>query len=139
MLEELQDYTQKCDRIKYMGSLPNDQVLSLEREATLLINPRKADHLLTRYSFPSKTFEYFSSGTPAVLTKLEGIPEEYYQYCYTCDSTSAESLASDLDTVLDIPFEIRLKKAKEAFRFVKEKKSAKVQTQRIVNFLNEIK
>ena len=139
MLEELQDYIKKCDRIKYMGSLPNDQILSLEREATLLINPRKADHLLTRYSFPSKTFEYFSSGTPAVLTRLEGIPEEYYQYCYTCDSTNAESLASDLDTVLDIPFEIRLKKAKEAFRFVKEKKSAEVQTRRIVNFLKEIK
>jgi len=139
MLERLQEYTQKCDRIKYLGSLPNDEILRMEREATLLINPRKADHLLTRYSFPSKTFEYFSSGTPAVLTRLEGIPEEYYQYCYTCDATDAESLASDLDAVLDIPFAIRLEKAKKAFRFVKEKKSAAVQTQRIVDFLNEVK
>lgn len=139
MLETLQEYTQKCNRIKYLGSLPNDDILRMEQEATLLINPRKADHLLTRYSFPSKTFEYFASGTPAVLTKLEGIPEEYYRYCYTCDSTNTESLASDLDEVLDIPLAIRLEKAKEAFRFIKENKSATVQTQRIVNFLNEVK
>ena len=139
MTEVLQEYTKKCARIKYMGSLPNNEILSMEREATLLINPRKADHLLTRYSFPSKTFEYFTSGTPAVLTKLEGIPDEYYQYCYTCDSTDAETLARDLDAVLDIPFETRLQKAQAAFRFVKENKSAAKQTERIVNFLKEIK
>ena len=138
-VETINEYAKKCDRIKYMGSLPNSEILSMEREATLLINPRKADHLLTRYSFPSKTFEYFTSGTPAVLTRLEGIPEEYYQYCYTCDSNDADALARDLDAVLDIPFEARLEKATEAFRFVREKKSAAAQTQRIVSFLNEIK
>lgn len=137
-VEKIQQCAEKCDRIKYMGSLPNSEILTLERNATLLINPRKADHLLTRYSFPSKTFEYFSSGTPAILTKLEGIPEEYYEYCYTCDSTDAQILASNLDEVLDIPFETRLKKAVEAFRFVKENKSAPAQVQRIVNFLNEV-
>ena len=118
-----------------MGSLPNSEILTLERNATLLINPRKADHLLTRYSFPSKTFEYFSSGTPAILTKLEGIPEEYYEYCYTCDSTDAQILASNLDEVLDIPFETRLKKAVEAFRFVKENKSAPAQVPPARHFL----
>lgn len=139
MVETLEEYTQECDRIKYMGSLPNEEILVLERDATLLINPRKADHLLTRYSFPSKTFEYFSSGTPAVLTKLDGIPQEYYQYCYTCDSTDARTLARDLDAILDIPFGTRLERAIAAFRFVKEKKSAAAQTQRILNFLEEIK
>ena len=67
-VEKIQEYAAKCDRIKYMGSLPNSEILALERNATLLINPRKADHLLTRYSFPSKTFEYFSSGTPITCT-----------------------------------------------------------------------
>ena len=138
-VEKIQECAEKCDRIKYMGSLPNSEILALERNATLLINPRKADHLLTRYSFPSKTFEYFSSGTPAVLTKLEGIPEEYYEHCYTCDSTDAKTLASNLDDTLDIPFAERLAKAVGAFRFVKENKSATVQVERILHFLNEIK
>ena len=138
MEKTLQEYANKCDRIKYMGSLPNAEILFLERQATLLINPRKADHLLTRYSFPSKTFEYFTSGTPSVLTKLEGIPDEYYKYCYVCDSTSAEVLARDLDAVLDIPFTERLAKAKEAFLFVKREKSAEVHTKRILAFLEEL-
>ena len=138
MSETLEKYTVDCDRIKYLGSLPNEEILFLERLATLLINPRKADHLLTRYSFPSKTFEYFSSGTPSVLTRLEGIPEEYYRYCYTCDSSTIEELAKDLDAVLDIPLEERLQKAREGFLFVKNEKSAAIQTQRIYKFLEEV-
>ena len=138
MSEVLEKYTAKCDCIKYLGSLPNDEILSLERQATLLINPRKADHLLTRYSFPSKTFEYFASGTPCVLTRLEGIPEEYYQYCYTCDASDAKALANDLDTVLDIPLSERLQKAREGFLFVKNEKSAAMQTKRIYQFLEEV-
>lgn len=135
---KIKECMQKCNRIKYLGSVPNEEVLQLESSASLLINPRRADHLLTRYSFPSKTFEYFVSGTPAVLTRLDGIPEEYYQCCYICDSSSSNNLANDLDAILDIPFGKRLEKAIQAFRFVRDEKSSKAQVQRIVSFLGDV-
>lgn len=138
MVKQIEEHTKVNERVKYLGSLPNEEILQLEREATLLINPRKADHLLTRYSFPSKTFEYFSSGTPTVLTKLDGIPEEYYQYCYICDSSDTERLAQDLDTILSIPLKDRLLKARKAYSFVVEEKSASMQVKRILNFLVQL-
>ena len=56
------------------------------KEAKLLINLRNPEDKYTKYSFPSKTFEYMVSGTPFFTTKLEGIPSEYYNYLYCIDS-----------------------------------------------------
>lgn len=123
------------DRIQYLGSLPNDQILELEREATLLINPRKPNHLLTRYSFPSKTFEYFNSETPCMITKLDGIPEEYYNYCFTCDVTDAKLLHDQIEECFSLSWEERKKRALEAKQFLRKQKSAAKQTEKIIDFL----
>lgn len=135
--DRIYQYAAKNNRIQYLGTLPNEQVRKLEREATLLINPRKPDSMLTRYSFPSKTFEYFSSGTPCVLSKLEGIPEEFYEYCYVCDVSDAKCLARSLDSILDLSPEERAAKGLQAYEFLKREKSAEIQTKKILDFLNE--
>ncbi len=137
MVDEIEEYAKKCKRIRYLGQLPNDRVLQLEREATLLINPRKPESLLTRYSFPSKTFEYLTSGTPAIITRLDGIPDEYYDYCYVCDVSSPETLAADLEKVLSIHQSVRSQKAKEALTFVEQEKSSFAQVHKIVSFLKK--
>lgn len=138
LVQEIQKRSEMDSRIRYMGSVNNDQVLRMEHEATLLINPRKPDHPLTRYSFPSKTFEYFTSGTAAMMTRLDGVPEEYYTYCYTCDVTSAETLAADLERVLAIPQAERARKAQEAYRFILHEKSSSTQVKRLLEFLKEL-
>lgn len=136
--ELVEYYAKKCSNIKYLGNKKNDEILKLEKEAELLINPRKPDNLISRYSFPSKTFEYFSSGTPCITTKLDGIPEEYYSYCYTCDVSKPEKLAKDILEFFEIPVNTRERKAKEAFEFLLNKKSAKAQTEKIVSFLRNL-
>lgn len=68
--------------VKYFGQLDRDSVLALQRNATLLVNPRDNDSIYTKYSFPSKIIEYMSSGVPVLMYKLDGIPEEYYGFCY---------------------------------------------------------
>lgn len=138
MASRAKECAAQCDRIRYLGQLPNERILELEREATLLINPRKPDNLLTRYSFPSKTFEYLTSGTPAIITRLDGIPDEYYDFCYTCDVSSAETLAHDLRCVLDIPQSERFEKANEALRFIAKNKSSESQVERILMFLTDL-
>ena len=138
VVESVQEYAEKYLNIEFKGNVANTKILELERKATLLINPRKAEGALTRYSFPSKTFEYFLSGTPAILTRLDGIPEEYYEYCYECDSSSADSLKKDLEEILEIPQEERMQKAKEAYRFILAEKTAKMQTEKVIHFLSSI-
>lgn len=135
MVEKFADgYT----NIKYLGSLPNEEILQLEKQSTLLINPRKVDERMTRYSFPSKTLEYFCSGTACMMTRLEGIPNEYYNYCYECDSSSADTLAKDLEKVLSIPQQERNKKAKEAYDFILREKTSEKQTEKIIDFLHNM-
>lgn len=124
-------------RIEYRGMLENRIVQNLERNALLLINPRIPDEKLTRYSFPSKTIEYMLSGTPMLTARLEGIPDEYFEHCYLCDPSSAESLAHDINSVLQISEEQRLSMAKKAREFVLMKKSALPQVKRILKFLDE--
>jgi len=128
-------YSRKYPNIQFLGTLPNNRILELEKQATLLMNPRRTGERLTRYSFPSKTFEYFCSGTPCMMSRLDGIPEEYYRYCYTCDSSSAQALREDLQRVLSIPQQQRYQLARQAFHFILEEKTAKQQTKKIVDFL----
>ena len=133
--EKVEEYAKKYSFIEYLGVLPNHEIRELEKKATLLINPRKPDNLLTKYSFPSKTFEYFSSGTPAIITRLDGIPNEFYDHCYTCDAQSQESLLKGLKETLAIPLDEREKTGKGAYDFLCEEKSSQAQTKKIVDFL----
>ena len=68
----------------------------LHKRATALINPRKPNSKITRFSFPSKNMEYLSSGTPMIGYKLDGIPSEYYDYFYTIDDSSEKSLRNTI-------------------------------------------
>lgn len=131
-------YAERYEYIQCLGFLPNDKVRRMERAATLLINPRKPDSLLTRYSFASKTFEYFSSGTAAMSTRLAGIPDAFYEHCYECDCSTAEKLAEDVTYALSIPLEERRKKAMGAYNFLITEKAPKAQTEKIVEFLNTL-
>lgn len=134
----VEEYSQKHRNIHYLGLKKNDEVIQIEKSVTLLINPRKPDNIISKYSFPSKTYEYFASGTPCIITKMEGIPDEYYEFCYICDVTNAETLAKSILDVLSIPIEERQRKADKALAFLKEKKSAAAQAMRILDFLEEM-
>ncbi len=124
-------------RIIYKGLVSRNEAVSLQKEATALINPRKPNLSVTKYSFPSKTMEYLSSGTPMIGYKLEGIPQEYYKYYYTVEDMTAEGLAKVIDQVLTKPAEELSTKAKEAFDFIVENKTAKEQASKIIDFISE--
>lgn len=124
-------------RIDFKGLVSREQALLLQRESTILINPRKPNGGLTKYSFPSKTMEYLSSGTPMIGYKLEGIPEEYFDYFFTIDSLDEPSLIAKIVEVISLSDEELFAKAKSAYNFIVEKKTSYSQVKRIVNFLEE--
>ena len=110
-------------------------VVQLQKEVTLLVNPRPTGAEYTKYSFPSKNMEYMVSGTPVLTTNLPGMPIEYKKYVYLIDDESVEGLSEMLRTVLSKPREELLKKGVEAREFVLNNKNNIMQAQKVLEIL----
>ena len=109
-----------------------------EKHAKILVNPRPSKEKFTKYSFPSKTLEYLASGTVAIITKLEGIPNEYYEYCYTFEEENIDGLAKGLNEIMNKSDQELENKARKAKNFVMYKKNNSIQVSRILKFLKDI-
>lgn len=123
------------NRIIYKGIVLHKEVLELQQEATVLVNPRKPNGNITRYSFPSKTMEYMSSGIPMIGYKLEGIPEEYFEWMFTVNDNSVKTLKETIETVLNLSATDLADKAERARNFVQSNKTAKLQVKKILDFI----
>lgn len=87
--------------IKYMGTRTLKEIVDIEKQAKLLVNPRPSDEEFTKYSFPSKTIEYMSVARPVLTTRLKGIPEEYFSYVYTIEDESVEGIKKAIENCLE--------------------------------------
>lgn len=130
--------SQKDNRIIYKGQLPRKDVLELQKEATLLVNPRQPVEEYTKYSFPSKIMEYYASGTPVLMYKLLGIPEEYYQYCYCLEEITVEYFTKRMIEICNLHESILKQKGIDAKEFILKNKNSKKQVSRILNFISSI-
>lgn len=131
----IKQISEKDNRIQYKGVVGFDEIFDIERRATLLINPRPSNEEFTKYSFPSKTTEYMSSGTPALSTKLPGIPAEYKNYIYWFEDESENGMKETIEKILN-------KNAKELYefgihakQFILINKNKTIQTQKIIDFI----
>lgn len=137
-VDEIKTLSKTDNRINYLGIISRDEALKYQSQADLLVNPRIPDqNPFTKYSFPSKNLEYLASGTPTLLYQLEGIPSEYYNYCYYLDDehTDVESLQIMIEEIMSVPYEGRKKKAMIAREFVLNNKNAKKAGEAIVELL----
>lgn len=137
--QEILNFSNKDHRIIYKGQLPRHEVLKLQKQATLLVNPRTPEGEFTKYSFPSKTMEYLASGIPTLLYKLPGIPEEYFQYCFTVTELGSKSLSSKIIEILSWNSKDLELIGKKAQTFIFEKKNPIEQSKKIVSLINKIK
>lgn len=133
----IQKYCERDDRITFLGKVPHEQVLTLQQEATVLVNPRQNNEEFTKYSFPSKTMEYLASGVPVVAYKLDGIPDEYDEYLNYVEDNSPEALAAKLTQICEMDAAARTDMGKRGAAFVLQNKNAVVQTRRILDFINK--
>ena len=130
------DNISKIDaRINYLGQLPRDEVVKLQQQATILVNPRRPEGDYTKYSFPSKVMEYMCSGRPVVMHKLSGIPVEYYDHCYSPTHSSVSSLQECLSAILNLSDEELDATGKAARDFVLNNKSYFKQAEKIRKFI----
>lgn len=135
--EEIKIAAEKDNRIIFKGQMPREEVLKLQAEATVLVNPRLNNEEFTKYSFPSKTMEYLSSGTPVVAYKLDGIPDEYDEYINYVPDNAPETLAATIQKVCDMSTDERKKMGQRARDFVIEEKNNVKQTKRILDFVKD--
>jgi len=135
--EYVVESSKQDQRIIYKGQLPRNEVLNLQRSSTLLINPRTAEGVFSRYSFPSKTIEYFASGVPVLMYELEGVPSEYYSFCYTLTRNSVSELKDKIVMICEQDSTVLKNIGNSARQFVIDNKSAKQQCNKLVKFINE--
>lgn len=131
-LEYVKENTE--DKIKYLGRLTNDEVVSYERRAKVLLNVRDPGNELTRFSFPSKVLEYMAAGGIVVSSKLQGIPKEYYQYVELIEEYNAKELARKMDKVFSMPGTAFKEKTENALEFIKAK-SAELRCREVLHFV----
>lgn len=129
-LKELDD-----DRIFYGGMLLNREIVEKEMEATLLVNPRPTGEEYVKYSFPSKTMEYMSTGTPVLTTVLPGMPKEYHPYVYLLEDETAAGIAGGLKKVLRHSDEALFEQGQKARNFILEQKNNVIQGKKILAML----
>ncbi len=136
-LSELEAYSLKDTRIKYMGRRPRAEILQKEREAALLVNVRNPDDEFTKYSFPSKTMEYMLSGTPLLTTRLPGIPEEYFDHCLSIKDNEVESIRCALEKFFALKNNEREQLGNSAKEFILYQKNQTVQAEKVLTFLHK--
>ena len=125
-------------RVKYWGMVEHDEVLYLQRQATVLVNPRSSSGDYTKYSFPSKTMEYLASGTPTLMCHLPAIPKEYDQYIYYIIDESPIGIKDKLIEVCEKPQMELDEFGKKAAKFIHEMKNSRIQSQKIADMISRI-
>jgi glycosyltransferase involved in cell wall biosynthesis len=132
------DAARQDPRISFLGFRPNDEVRALQKEATILVNPRPSQQQVSKYTFPSKLMEYMQSGTPVLTTRLPGIPADYYQHVFSIETETTEGIAAALRESLSLSVADLEEKGKCAKDFVMKYKSWQAQARRIAHFLRTI-
>ena len=137
-LEKIQEIQKRDSRIEYFGILPRNEVLKLQKRATLLVNPRHSYEEYTKYSFPSKTMEYMASGTPTLMSKLPCLPKEYEPYIYFFDDESVEGMKNKIIEICEKSQEELNEFGEKAAKFIHTQKNEIAQTKRIIEFITKV-
>lgn len=133
--DSLKKYLSSDQRIKYFGNLPREEVLKLQSESFLLVNPRKPEGEYVKYSFPSKIIEYLSSGTPTLMYDLPGVPPEYGKHYISINRFI--NFQEALESSLSMNIEQRSALGEEAACFIRTEKTEMVQVQKILEVIKK--
>lgn len=133
--EELEQCLSRDHRIEYLGLIPTSKVREIQKQVTLLVNPRHSSEEFTKYSFPSKTLEYMASGTPVLMSPLPSMPDEYKEHLYLFEDESVEGMRKAIENIL-LKNEVELVgKGAGAKEFILSQKNPKVQVAKIIDLI----
>jgi glycosyltransferase involved in cell wall biosynthesis len=131
----VREAAERDKRIIFFGFISNDEVLRRQRNATVLVNLRMSDHLINRYTFPSKMHAYMFSGRPVITTASPGIPDEYHEFVYLLRDETPEGLAHLIREVCSKPSTEIDEFGRRARVFVLQNKNWTIQGRRVYEFI----
>jgi glycosyltransferase involved in cell wall biosynthesis len=127
------------NRIKYFGQIKREEVLELQRRATVLTNPRMSDSEFTMYSFASKTMEYLASGTPLIMHPLLCLTDDYLKHIFIANDETNDGLKRKIIQVCETDEEELNQFGKQAALFIYEQKNAYAQVAKILELIDHEK
>ncbi len=139
MKDQLIEYAKLDKRVTFYGQVTHEEVLKLQKESTVLVNPRTSEGEYTKYSFPGKTMEYIASGKPCIMNLLPGMPFEYIEHVFIPDEENAASLSNKIMEVCTMNPVVLKEKCSKAKAFILEKKNAKSQVYKVFKMINSVK
>lgn len=110
---KLRDEIGKNTNIKLLGLLPVKDVLKYERNCIATINPRPYSEDLDRYSIPSKTLEYMTSGKPVISVRNTILMSKFPDEIVWINSSDVSDIEKGLKEVLSMT-----PKERENFGFI---------------------
>ena len=138
MVPEIKERAKKDPRIIYFEPMSREELLKMERRATVMVNPTPPSLDFTRYFFPSKTMEYLASSTPTVMYRLGCMPKEYDNHVYYVDDEQIETLRDRLIEICETPQSELDRFGTEAREFVLKEKSPYIQCGKIIELLKDL-
>ena len=132
------DCSKTNNNIKYFGYIQSrDEVTNMQLKSSILINMRNPHEESSKYSFPSKLFEFMLTGKPVLTPKLGGIPTEYYQYLISFDNFTAECLADAIKKVSSLSIEEKENIKINEQNFISAQKNNIFQSRKIIDFISK--
>lgn len=134
-VDRIKNITENIENVEYKGQVSQEEVFTIMKESTLLVNPRPSDIGLAKFSCPSKTFEYMASGTPVLMNKLPGLPEEYYPYIGFFEEETPEGYAEKIKEYLSKDENDLNEIGMKAADFLKKEKTSLRVMERVMKFV----
>lgn len=132
MADEIKKLCKQQEKIKYFGFCSKEEVLSLQEQAFILVNPRSGKGEYSKYSFPSKTMEYLSTGKPVAMNKLQGVPSEYSEYLYFFSDDTKECMAETFRHIFSMSKQELLENREKQLKFIRENKVGEKQAKKLI-------
>lgn len=117
----IEEYARKNPKIIYYGQMAPEEAKKLMISSDILVNPRQNCSEYTKYSFPSKTIDYLSTGNIVVAYKLDGMPEDYEDFVTFVPGDSVNELAATLNRALNFTEEEKEKSRIRAYKYLNTK------------------
>lgn len=133
MLNEIKNY----EKIKYFGLISREELFKKLLSAKFLLNLRDPNDQFTKYSFPSKLFEYFASGGCVLSSRLSGIPKEYFDYMIVCENFDIDSLASKMKEMVNYTDKKIIDLGEKARNFIIKNKGLENQALILINLFEK--
>ena len=83
------------------GFLKPSEVKGILSTANVLLSPRFSDQEYTKYSFPSKMFDYLEAFKPIITFKLDSYPDELDKMLYYPEAENSDALLTTIKEVLN--------------------------------------